>query len=141
MLSRLETKIIHTIDDCTLFAERDLFNITRNRIGIETDILCIDYFEVQKEHRNKGYGKEFLKNFCKKNKENYILFLMAGFPITEEEQEPSKEELSLKLSKLEKFYTSIGFLNVNEKIGQYEQKISFLYNGGIGEKIITKLTD
>lgn len=137
-LYQMKTRLVHTIEDCVYFAEKDLFSAIRHPSNKEIPILCIDFFEVQKEHRSKGYGKQLLKEFCETNKEDYLLLLVAGI-VLENEGEPTKQEVEQKLSRLEKFYTSIGFLNVNNAIGQYEDKISFLYGSGLGEKVALEL--
>jgi len=137
MVCRLEKKLIYSIDDCATFAQKDLFRFMRE-IGMKNDILYIHHFEIEKEHRNKGLGSEFLKLFCEQFKYNFALFLTAGIPVDDEE-ELTDEEVKARLLRLERFYTNVGFVNVNEKIGEYESKISFLYGSGIGENIIKAL--
>lgn len=137
-LYQMKTRLVHTIEDCVYFAEKDLFSTINHPTDKKLPILCIDYFEVQKEHRNKGYGKQFLKDLCETNKQEYLILLVAGI-VLENEGEPAKQEVEQKLSRLEKFYNSIGFVNVNSAIGQYEEKISFLYGSGLGEKVVLEL--
>lgn len=140
---KMKTKVIKSEKHCNSFAERDLFYIVSDKLKIDKDILCIDYFEIPKKNQNKGHGTKILKQFCEENKEKFILFLVAGLPIKEDEleMELTHDGLHEKLSRLEKFYTSVGFVNINAYIGQYENKISFLYKDGLGCEIVSGIVN
>lgn len=136
---KMETKIIQDEAQCSSFAEKDLFYFLQDVLEITPTILCINYFEVPEKDRNKGLGTSILKQFCEERKESHIILLIAGFPNNENEAEPTTKEVGEKLIKLEHFYASVGFANVNEQFGQYESKRTFIYDGGIGSSVIANI--
>lgn len=134
----IETSYVTSLNDCNGFAQEDLWYFMQEMNETKSSILCIDKFSVDKKHRNKGVGTQFLKDFCKKHQAESIILVVAGF-LKEENEHPTKDELNEKLGQLERFYMSVGFVNANDYIGQYEFNTAYLYNGGIGKELISHL--
>ncbi len=102
------------------------------------EFLVIDSFIVHPAFRGKGMGSKVLKDFCE-SYDDKIIFLLAGANTKEYPEEPPEQELLSILRRLENFYVNIGFINVNEHIGDYQFKTSFIYENETSKPLLERL--
>lgn len=135
----LETiNIIKEKPEIYTFDVEDLFNIS-NSLSMENDIKYITKLIVPKEHRNKGLGSKALVDLCKSIGEDTFILITAGALLEEYKEEPTVEEYEVILNRLDKFLIANGFIDVNEHIGCYENKCSYLYGNKVGLEIVKSL--
>ena len=94
----------------------------------DTDFVILDEIFIEPSHRNKGIGSEIIKDFIKHH-ENSIILVRAGALQKEYPLEPTKEEYQLILERLSKFYTKLGFKNINKYSRTYEFSDIYVYTG------------
>lgn len=133
-----ETSCITSLKECTSVAKEDLWHVLVEQGKTNVPILSVERLLLEPSFRNKGIGKAFLRHFCQTHKDEHLILVVAGL-LEEEYEQPSEEFVKEKLAQLEWFYTSVGFVNVNHIIGQYEYKTVYLYDDGIGKEIALPL--
>lgn len=91
---------------------------------ITTPMIEIFDLYVYPEHRGIGLGKELIFEICNKHFEDGI-YIQAGVHKKEYEEDADVDEV---LRELDIFYSCLGFVDVNDKFGQYEKFKSYLFN-------------
>lgn len=95
-------------------------------------VLHIREIVVPIEDRQNGKGSKALNDIINQYPD-HLIYLASG------DIEDEGKNLNNKLKLLEQFYTKNGFKNVNDKIGQYEFKESFIALNEPGKKLINSL--
>jgi GNAT superfamily N-acetyltransferase len=116
------------------FAIEDLVDWIRKKNNPIAEILVIDSIIVDSDSRNKGLGSKIIKDFCE-SYSNYLILVIAGANTDEYKNEPTDEQYSEILERLNRFYTRLGFISVNNRIGCYDYKESFIYGNKVGRKL------
>ena len=112
-------------------------------IGIFPYIKVVEIYDIYVDPRlrNKGIGSSFIQEICRLNQDSVIL-LASGATSMEYPEEPSDEEIKKIIEDLEPFYLKNGFVNVNDKIGNYQMKRAYMYSGNtLGKYCISKLLE
>ena len=122
------------------FAIWDLCEEIKNIDPSIKEFVHITSFRVNKDSRNRGLGHDWLKTFCDAY-DDKIIFVLSGAHADEYESEPSEDEYKSILNRLDRFYTRVGFINVNQDIGQYQYKESFIYRNNTSEKLLDSLLE
>lgn len=138
---KITLEVIHIIKEkpeLYTFDVEDLINIS-NSLNMDNDIKYITKLIVPKEHRDKGFGSKALVDLCKSIGEDTFILITAGALLQEYKEEPTIEEYNSILNRLDKFLTSNGFIGVNEHIGCYENKCSYLYGNKVGLELVKSL--
>ena len=120
------------------FAIWDLCEEIKNIDPSIKEFVHITSFRVHKDSRNRGLGHDWLKTFCNAY-DDKIIFVLSGAHADEYESEPSEDEYKSILNRLDRFYTKVGFINVNQDIGQYQYRESFIYRNKTSEKLLDSL--
>lgn len=107
-----------------------------NDVDMLNDIKYISKIIVPKEKRNNGIGTKSLLELCKSMGEDKFILITAGALMDEYPKEPTTEEYNLILNRLDKFFKNIGFIDVNDRIGCYECKCSYLFGNKAGLELI-----
>lgn len=91
---------------------------------------------VKKTDRHKGIGSKLIKKVVDDYK-NYVILTTPGVSKMEYPIEPSYDSKIDIIESLSYFYNKNGFVDVNDYIGQYEFKRSYIYGeSDIGKKVI-----
>ena len=110
-------------NDCKEMWYKDIGFIIANR-----PFIIIEELFVPKEDRNIGIGTVLLKEVIRHNPDTIIL-VKAGLLIREYPEEPSKEQFTTVLNKLDDFYTNRGFEDFNKYSRTYENLRLYVYTG------------
>ncbi len=116
----------------------DLCDAIKNVDPTIKEFLHITSFRVHKDFRNLGLGHDWLKTFCDAH-DDKVIFILSGAHKDEYESEPSVDEYESILSRLDRFYKRVGFVNVNQDIGCYQYKESFIYRNKTSQKLLNSL--
>ena len=121
------------------FAISDLrFAIKDMNLPVDRFVV-IDSFVVEKGHRNRGFGTEYLKEFLSKHNDEIIL-VVSGVCPDEYPGEPTEVEVTQTLRRLNSFYTNLVFVSVNDIIGGYEYKELFIHRNNASQKLLEYLS-
>lgn len=85
--------------------------------------------------RGKGIGSKIIADFCDAHPTSVIV-LTAGAHEFEYDEEPSEQEFEKCLQRLGRFYSQLGFVNINKQIGGYQFRCTYICNNEIGMQII-----
>lgn len=101
-------------------------------------ILDLKSIFVEKDYRNSNVGSSRIKELCEKHDDKYII-LISG--VLEREYGENFDALTLDkvLNKLDRFYIKNGFINVNDRIGMYEENVTYLYLNKTSRKLLEAL--
>ena len=99
------------------------------------EFLYILDFRVHVDSRNMGLSTKWLKEFCD-SYDDKIILTFSGVSVDEYPTEPTEDEYRDILNRLNKFYTKVGFVSVNDYIGGYEYKESFIYKNTASEELL-----
>lgn len=100
-------------------------------VNLNNEIKYISKIMLAKSIRNKGIGTKILSDLCKSVGDDKFLMVTAGALIEEYDVEPTNEEYKVILKKLDKFFTNVGFIDVNNLVGEYECKCTYLYGNKV----------
>lgn len=121
------------------FAVMDLREfLEMNNLDKDQAILNITSVFVPKCLRQQGFAKDMIKRVTDAH-QDVLIMLVAGASKLEYETEPTYEEYEELFQTLDKVYSSCGFVNVNDTIGQYERKSVYIFRNSIGEKVLYAL--
>lgn len=85
--------------------------------------------------RHTGVGSKLISDFCDSHP-NDVIILVAGAHEFEYSDEPSEDEFKQCLVRLQRFYSQLGFVNINKQIGGYQFRCTYICNNEIGMQII-----
>lgn len=95
---------------------------------------------VDKSLRNKGCATDILKQFISKY-EDTIILVNAGALCKEYPEEPTDDEFGQILDNLDKFFTKLGFENINKYSKTYEYKELYVYPNELGKEFFNKVKE
>lgn len=96
---------------------------------------------INKEDRNKGLGTAALKEFCEyMTTINNIIIVQSSLLKKEFKKEPTNEQYNEVLDRLDKFFTSRGFTNINQYTNSYEYSELYVYTESeIGRDLVESI--
>ena len=117
------------------FAVDDLFGILEGLGDANRKIIVINDIYVDKDLRGFGVGRAVLRALCDKFHDR-IIILTAGATVKEYPVEPTDDEFEIILERLGRFYEKCGFRDVNQEIGGYDYKKTYLYINDASKSIL-----
>lgn len=92
------------------------------------DFVFVHTLFINKEDRNKGLGSAALKEFCDHMTSlNKIIILRSSLLKDEYPEEPTEEQYTEVLERLNKFFINRGFSNINKYTKTYEFSELYVY--------------
>jgi GNAT superfamily N-acetyltransferase len=121
------------------FMLNDLFDYL-TEFGLDPEVYEIRNLYVAPEARHRGTGSDLVKRAIDQNPDSLIV-AVVGVSKDEFPQRPSAEESAAVLDGLRRFFSKCGFTSINDRVGLYKLKESYLYIGNdIGKHFYEMLT-
>lgn len=105
----------------------------------DDDFVVLEEIFVDPLLRDKGIGTHIMNNFILDNRDS-IMLVHAGALMKEYPNEPTKEDYNFILDRLSKFFTKLGFENINKYTQTYEYKDLYVYTrNAVGNEFYNKV--
>lgn len=120
------------------FAVNDTLALLKEKERQDLDVIELKDMWVNLNYRKQGIAGGLI-DVAVNSHSGCIVILNAGAHVKEYKEEPTEEEMDIILRRLEEFYRSRGFYNVNDYIGGYEVRIAMMYLNNEGKELVKLL--
>ena len=119
-------------DEHASFLAQDVLDLIEPHMSV----VEITHIHVDPELRRLGVASDLIKKLQVRYAADVIV-VAAGATGEEYPEEPSAEQYEELFFKLDKLYTSLGFVNINTFVG-YEGKVAYVWDNGRADRVLAK---